>query len=107
MRLDEEERVERAPNSKEKAEWWPGKVSSAVTSSTVLQRELTKSPRSNDAENKAQGTGVTGPRLGLDSSLLCILFPHPPCHSGTPSPFLGQCADKVAQFWVLNMLKVC
>lgn len=98
--------MERVPNSKEKAEWW-AEVSPEVTSSTALQRELTKSPRGNDAENEAQGTGVTVPRLGLNSSPPCILFPHSPCHSGTPSPFLGQCADKVAQFWVLNMLKVC
>lgn len=95
------------PNSNEKAEWWAGKGISEVTSSTVLQRELTKSPRANAAENEAQGMGVTGPRLGFNSSPLCILFPHPPCHSGTTSPFLMQCADKVARFRVLNMLKVC
>lgn len=99
--------MERDPNSNEKAEWWAGKGISEVTSNTVLQRELTKSPRGNAAENGAQGTGVTGPRLGFNSSPLCVLFPHPPCHPGTPSPFLVQCADKVAQFRVLNMLKVC
>ena len=53
MRLDEEEvRMERDPNSNEKAEWWAGKDISKVTSNTVLQRELTKSPHSNAAENR-------------------------------------------------------
>lgn len=78
--------MERDPNSNEKAESWAGKGISEVTSNPVLQRELTMSPRGNAAENGAQGTGITGPRLGLNSSLLYVLFPHPPCHSGTPSP---------------------